>query len=145
MIRLQDNTSGSRIYRSSCDNEPPIASSDGKKPHDLLSEQTNLIPSINIFLFSLQAYIRQHKQEIILIDIGGCKLIFPSSSCHLTPFNIHNNLPLLQPLPVDNISSSISTGTIFSCNYLNPYFLYPSVADKTNQKILHSLKELIIW
>lgn len=88
-----DHFSGSTVYSGFGQAHWRFASSDGGLPHDILPEKTHLIPSAQIRLFSPQVYIRQHQQGSVLLDINGCTLTLPGGRFHLTPFNLHNNLP----------------------------------------------------
>ena len=128
---IVDHLSGSVVDSCFYQDHWRFTSSDGGLPHDILPEQTYIIPSAQIRLFSPYAYIRQHQQGNFLLDINGCTLTLPGDRSRLTPFNLHNNLPLLQPLPINNILSLLSTGPLFYLHCINTHLLSTSVSDET--------------
>ena len=117
-----------------------FASSDGGLIRDILPEKIHLIPSAHICLFSPQAYIHQPQQGRVLLDVNGCTLNLLGGRSRLTLFNHHNNLPILQPLLVNNLPSLLSTGPLFYFHSIDPHLLSISVSDETNQNISPTLK-----
>ena len=122
-----------------------FTASDNNTPVDLLPTNTYLIPSAHIRLFIPQVYLKQMNQGEVILNPQGCLLHLPGGRSYLTPYNTTNNIPLLHSLHISDTPPSVSALPLFSSNSLSPSIISTSVADESNQNLLPSQKELLIW
>jgi hypothetical protein len=106
--------------------------------------QAFYVPIATIRLFSPQAYFQEHEAGQYVMTAKHCVLTLADGSLLEFPYNHESNLPLM--LPSGRLA--VAGITLQDQQYLSNRLLLSSfllVADKTNQNLTASQKELLLW